>query len=178
MKPFRSLTLVAALVGASLVAPSTARAQYTEDGRWAGFHLGMSGVGSTATIGVQGEVAFKDRIAIGGWIDTWSYGQSFAVLGSTSSWDTRYISFAGTGSYHFPIENREKLDPFVGVSVGYYVVSVSATGPTGATYTGAGNRMFVGGHAGARYFFKDAMSAVALVGVGASYLTIGMDFGL
>lgn len=179
MQAFRPCMLVAALVVlGSLLAPCTARAQFTEDGRWAGFHLGVSGVGSTAAIGVQGEVAYNDRIAIGAWVDTWSYGQSFSVLGTNTSWNTRYVALAGTGSYHFPIENNEKLDPFVGLSVGYFVVSASATGPTGSIFTGDGSRMFIGGQAGVRYFFKENMAGVALIGVGASYLTVGMDFGL
>ena len=66
----------------------------------------------------------------------------------------------------------------MGASLGYYVVNASASGPSGVVYTGDGSRMFFGGHAGVRYFFRETMSGVARVGVGASYLTLGMDFGL
>lgn len=178
MKSFRALALIAVFSTAGLLAPDSARAQFTEDSRYAGFHVGMSGVGSTASIGVQGEVAYNERISIGGWIDTWSYGQSFTVLGSNNSWNTRYVAIAGTGSYHFPIEGNEKLDPFVGLSLGYYVVSASASGATSGVYTGSASRMFLGGQAGVRYYFKENMTGLAMLGVGASYLTVGMDFGL
>jgi hypothetical protein len=174
----RSLCPVVLVAALALFAAQPASAQYTEDGRYAGFHLGMSGVGSAAAFGVQGDIAYNDRISIGGWVDVWSYGESYTFSGSTTEWSTRYVSVAATGSYHFPIENNPKLDPFLGVSAGYFVVSSSATGSTGAIYTGDGSRMFVGGHAGVRYFFKPTMSGVARLGVGSSYLTLGMDFGL
>lgn len=177
MGRFCSIAVVALFAGA-VAMPNAASAQFTEDSRRLGFHLGMSGVGSAAAIGVQGEIAYNDRISIGAWIDTWSYGESYAILGSTTSWDTRYVSFAGTGAYHFPVESNPRLDPFLGVAVGYFVVSSSASGSSGATYTGSGSRLFLGGHGGVRYFFKPNMAGVALLGVGASYLTVGMDFGL
>lgn len=179
MKSYRLPVIVAALAGSLMVAPGSARGQYTPDAKSVGFHVGMSGVGSAAALGVQGQMSYNEHVSFGGWFDTWSYGQSFAVLGSTTSWDIRYFAISGSGSYHFPIENNPKLDPFLGVSVGYYVVNSSASGPGGTvTYTGDGSRIFAGGHAGGRYFFKPNMSVLALVGIGASYLTLGMDFGL
>jgi len=178
MKVFRSLCCAAAFVCALCLVPAQGAAQFTEGGRYVGFHIGMSGVGSAAAFGAQGEVAYNERISIGAWLDTWSFGESFSVLGSSTSWDTRYVAVAGTGAYHFPVEGNEKLDPFVGASLGYFVVNSSATGPTGITYTGDGSRIFFGGHAGVRYFFRENMSGVARAGVGASYLTLGMDFGI
>lgn len=173
----RKFPVLSVLVVASMTLASAADAQFTEGGRYAGFHLGMSGVGSTASVGVQGQIAINERISVGGWIDTWSYGQSYTFLGSSTEWNTRYFAIAGTGSYHFPIANKPKLDPFVGLSLGYYVVNATTSASSG-TFTGSGSRVFLGGQAGGRYFFRENMSALALVGFGASYLTLGMDFGL
>lgn len=174
----RSLGAAALVAALTTFSPASADAQFVEGGRYAGFHLGMSGVGSTAAFGGQGEIAYNENISIGAWFDYWSYGETYTFSGFTTDWSTRYVSLAGTGAYHFPIENNPKLDPFLGVAVGYYIVSTSTSDSNGGVYSGDGSRMFVGGHAGVRYFFKPTMSGVARLGVGSSYLTLGMDFGL
>lgn len=165
------------LVAAALAAPTAAQAQFGEGQKYFGAHVGLSGVGSTAAFGVNGEVAYNDRIGIGAWADTWSYGQTYTSAFGSSSYSTRYIALAGTGSYHFPIESQPKLDPFVGVALGYYIVNAEATSG-GFTATADDSRMFVGGFGGARYAFKDNLSGVARLGFGASYLTLGVDFKL
>lgn len=158
--------------------PLAVEAQFDADSRHGGFHLGMSGVGSTASIGLQGEVAFNDRVSIGGWVDTWSYGQSFGAMGSSISWDVRYFALAATSAYHFAIEDQPELDLFVGGSLGYFIVQSSSTSSTGTVYGGSGSRLFFGAHGGARYWFKENIAGLAQLGVGASYLTIGLDFSL
>lgn len=165
------------LVFAALAVPTAARAQFGEGQKYFGAHVGLSGVGSAAAFGVNGEVAYNERIGIGAWVDTWSYGQTYAGAFGSSSYSTRYIALAGTGSYHFPIESQPKLDPFVGVALGYYIVSAQATSG-GFTASADDSRLFVGGFGGARYFFKDNLSGVARLGFGASYLTLGVDFKL
>lgn len=169
-----------ALLALAVVAatPLAAQAQFDADSRHGGFHVGMSGVGSTAAIGVQGEVAFNDNVSLGAWVDTWSYGQSFGALGSDISWNVRYVAVAATGAYHFAIEDQPELDLFVGGSLGYFIVQSSTTSSTGGVYTGNGSRLFIGAHGGARYWFKENLAGLAQLGVGASYLTIGLDFSL
>ena len=159
----------------TLAAP--AAAQFDADSRHGGFHIGVSGVGSTAAIGLQGETALNENVSIGGWVDTWSYGQRFGLVGSTVDWDVRYIAFAATGAYHFPIESQPKLDLFAGGALGYFVVRTSTSAATGV-FTGDGSRLFFGAHGGARYWFKENLAGLAQLGVGASYLTLGLDFGL
>ena len=176
-KAHRTATLV--ILGLLLL-PAAARAQYAKDQKFLGAHVGMSGVGSTAAFGVNGEVAYNEHIGIGGWADTWSYGDSYSYLGGSYSWNVRYVALAGTGAYHFTIKSNRKVDPFAGAALGYYIVSTSANadGPAGATYQGSANRMFVGGYGGVRYFFKPSLSGVARAGFGASYLTLGLDWKL
>lgn len=170
MIPALSLFVCAALA-------TPAAAQFDADSRHGGFHLGLSGVGSTASIGLQGEMAVNEKVSVGGWVDTWSYGQSFGVVGSTIDWDVRYIAFAATGSYHFAVESQPKLDLFAGGALGYFIVQSSTSGTTGV-FTGSGSRLFLGAHGGARYWFKENMAGLAQLGIGASYLTVGLDFGL
>ncbi|MGH7506324.1 MAG: hypothetical protein ACRELX_11765 [Longimicrobiales bacterium] len=168
----------ALLIGGMLALPRGAAAQFGNGQKYFGAHVGMSGVGSAPAFGVSGEIAYNDRIGLGAWADTWSYGESFGSAFGSSSWDVRYIALAGTGSYHFPIESKPKLDPFLGLALGYFMVSTEATNVGGVTYGGDASRMFVGGFGGARYFFRENLSGVARVGFGASYLTLGVDFKL
>lgn len=162
---------------AGLVLAAPAAGQFDADSRHGGFHLGVSGVGSTAAIGLQGEMAVNERVSVGGWVDTWSYGQTFGGVGSTIDWDVRYVAFAATGAYHFPIESQPKLDVFAGGALGYFIVRTSTSGSAGV-FTGNGSRLFFGAHGGARYWFKENLAGLAQLGVGASYLTIGLDFSL
>ena len=171
----RLVVALALLAGATL--PTPGHSQFNSDSRHGGFHLGVSGVGSTAAIGLQGEVALTENVSVGGWVDTWSYGQTFGVVGSTIDWDVRYIAFAATGAYHFPIESQPKLDLFAGGALGYFIVRTSASGTTGV-FTGDGSRLFCGAHGGARYWFNEKLAGLAQLGVGASYLTLGLDFAL
>jgi hypothetical protein len=168
----------AAVLFAGLLVPHAAAAQFATGQKFLGAHIGLSGVGSTAAIGVNGEVAYNKNISIGAWADTWSYGDNYSFQGGSAEWNVRYIAVAGTGAYHFPIESQPKLDPFVGAAVGYYVVNTSQKGTFIGDYSGSANRLFVGGYGGARYFFKPNLAGVARVGFGASYLTLGVDFKL
>lgn len=168
------------LVVATLLAvPAGAASQsaFGKSQRFLGAHIGMSGVGSTAAYGVNGEMAYNEHIGIGAWADTWSYGQSFGTVLGSYDWNVRYIALAGTGSYHFPVKTQPKLDPFLGAALGYYVVhtSVSGSGVAGS-YGGSGSRVFLGGFGGARYFFKPNIAGVARAGFGANYLTLGVDW--
>ena len=170
--------LVAAGIAAALTLPTNASAQLAKGQKFLGVHLGLSGVGSAAAIGASGEVAYNDRISLGAWLDTWSYGDNYAVLGDAVSWNVRYVALAGTGAYHFPVESNPKLDPFLGLSLGYYVVSSSTSSSIGGSYGGASSRIFLGGFGGIRYHFREKVSAVARAGFGASYFTLGVDFGM
>jgi hypothetical protein len=169
------LTLVL-LLGAS-AAPRDVAAQHAAGQKYLGGHIGVSGVGTAAAIGVNGEISYNENVTIGAWADTWGYGEDYATGAGVASWDVRYVALAGTGAYHFSIEERPKLDPFVGAAVGYYVVSTSSS-VGGITYGGDASRLFVGGYGGLRYFFKPAMAGVARVGFGSAYLTLGLDFKL
>jgi hypothetical protein len=170
-----------AIVALSLIgllfAPA-AEAQFEQGQRRVGVHVGLSGVGSAASIGASGEVAYTDRISVGAWADTWSYGESYAVIGDRYSWDVRYIAVAGTGAYHFPIEGQPKLDPFAGLSLGYFIVNTEASGPFGVSYTGDSSRIFFGGFGGVRYSFQERLSGEARLGFGASHLTLGLSYRL
>ncbi len=170
-----ALVVAGALLGIPAVAAGQAVptfAGYGKDQKFIGAHVGMSGVGSTANYGLNGEVAYNEHIGIGGWVDTWSYGSTFGAF----DWNVRYIAVAGTGAYHFAIKDNPKVDPFAGAALGYYIVSTSTNATGAGAYQGSASRMFLGGYGGVRYFFKPQLSGVARLGFGSSYLTLGVDY--
>jgi len=165
-----------ALSGAAAAQSTPAFTAYGKSQKFLGAHIGMSGVGSTAEYGLNGEVAYNEHIGIGAWADTWSYGQSFGTAIGSYDWNVRYIAVAGTGAYHFAVKSNPRVDPFAGAALGYYLVSTSTNAAGAGAYQGSASRMFLGGYGGIRYFFKPALSGVARLGFGSSYLTLGVDY--
>jgi hypothetical protein len=164
-------------MGAVLLA-SEGSAQFLQGQKSMGAHIGLSGVGTAPSIGVSGEMAYSDRLAFGGWADTWSYGESVSTSSGGYNWSSRYIAVAGTGAYHFPLEEHPKWDPFAGLALGYFVVSNEAEGPSGSYASADASRVFLGGFGGVRYAFRERLRGVARAGFGASYLTVGIDYRL
>jgi hypothetical protein len=160
---------------------ATPGALFDGTSKFIGAHVGASAYGSTASFGGSIEFPYNDRIGIGAWADYWSYGGDSGAGFGNYSWDYKYIALAGTGAYHFPIASNPKLDPFVGLAVGYFIVSYDCSfeGAGGAFDCDAGakaSRIFFGGFGGVRYGFSDNLAGVLRAGFGASYLTIGVDF--
>lgn len=145
-----------------------------------GFRLGYTDVGATigigglggasAAFGVRAEHAFRSvpdfgdgLIGIQAGIDYYSWGEF--------GFKWTYIPISATGNYHFKIEN-EKLDPFVGVGLGFSIVSCSFSGFDG-TCNSSSSLYFIG-RAGARYFLSDQFAIYGDVGAGAAALNVGV----
>jgi hypothetical protein len=143
----------------------------------AGPTAGVSGVGSTAALGAHFERAATDRAAWGGFVQYWSFGADQVSQGVSYGIDYRYIALGATGAYHFEA-NDERLDPFVGGGLGYYIVSVSGDGGFENVVGQKSSRMFVAVFGGLRYFVSPGIAIVGRTGVGPSYLTLGVDFRL
>jgi len=149
--------------------------------KFIGVHVGASAYGSTASFGANVELPYNDRIGIGAWVDYWSWGGSSGNGFGNYDWDYKYIALAGTGAYHFPIESNPKLDPYVGLGVGYFIVSYDCSFAGGGVNfdcdAGAkASRIFIGGFGGLRYGFSDKVAANIRAGFGSAYLTLGLDF--
>jgi hypothetical protein len=144
---------------------SAASAQWEQGKRFAGPHIGLSGVGSTISFGAGFEQGYNKNIGIGAVVDYWSYGEG--------GFDFSYFALAVLGNYHFPVTDT-KIDPFLGLGLGYYVVSFDDDGLCGDACDGS--RIFFAGQAGARYFFKPTLAGVARVGAGHGFLSIGVEW--
>lgn len=187
MRGFRTrhaFTLLAALA-VSTVSAQTASAQAKPSGFGVGYTdigpaIGIGGLnGASASFGGRFERAIKPlpdlgngTLGIEASFDYYSWGDSFIGY----SWNYRYIPIGVTANYHFKVQDT-RFDPFLGLGLGYNIVSCSYDGP-GVSVGGCGytSGIYFIGRAGGRYFFNPKMAAYADVGAGAAALNVGLMF--
>ncbi|MFZ1080396.1 MAG: outer membrane beta-barrel protein [Candidatus Kryptoniota bacterium] len=168
-------TLLAAFVVACFA--STASAQFENQMNYGGVHIGLSGVGSALTLGLDyergitnvGEVG-PGIIGIGGLFDYYSYSENFVDAGSWT-----FIDFGVSGMYHFVLDNK-KWDPFLGLVLGYEVATWKWNNAYYGNYSPSAGGFTLGGSAGIRYFFSDNWAAQARVGFGFYIFAVGVDY--
>jgi outer membrane protein W len=145
--------------------------------------IGLGGLGSaSAAFGGRFEHAIKTLpdlangvLGIQAGVDYYSW--SSGAIGGYS-WSYKYIPVGVTANYHFVLEDK-RFDPFVGLGLGYNVVSCSWSGPTiGSNDCGYSSGIYFIGKAGARYFFNPKMAFYGDVGAGAATLNLGLMFRL
>jgi hypothetical protein len=118
------------------------------------------------------EVLEKGVIGVGGWLGYTSY--KYDYLG----WGYKYTNFiiGAMGAFHYPLV--DKLDTYLGVGLGYNIVSANEFGtlPGGWDYSATSGGIVFAGMVGARYYFTEQIAVFAQVGYGVSYFTIGASF--
>jgi hypothetical protein len=146
--------------------------------------IGLGGIGgANVAIGGRFEHAIQNLpsmangvlgIQVGADYYSWSAhagGPNFAY-----SWSIKYLPIGVTMNYHFKLD-EPKLDPFVGLGLGYDIVSCHVSG----TFTGVGDCGYDSGlyliaRGGVRYFFAPAMALYGDVGAGGATLNVGLMF--
>jgi len=173
----RKLSTVA--LAAMMVAffASKASAQFENQKNYAGAHVGLSGVGSTLTLGLDYERGITNPgevgpgiIGLGGLFDYYHWSENQSGFGG--SWT--YIDLGVSGMYHFVLDNR-KWDPFLGLVLGYEIATWSWSGVSGLSSPTAGG-FTLGGSAGVRYFLNDNWALQARVGFGFYIFAVGVDY--
>lgn len=136
--------------------------------------IGLGGIGSAGlSFGGRFERAIKQLPNLGDGVlaiqlsaDYYSFSNTFATVG----YKFKYIPIGATANYHIKV-NDSKFDPFVGVGLGYAIVSSS--------YSGAGasaSALYFIGKAGLRYYMANGVALYADVGAGAATLNAGVMF--
>ena len=135
----------------------------------ADYEYGMSlkdiGVDAPGTLGIGGIFRYYN------WSEDYFYGE----------WSYTDIIIGVQGNYHFKLDNS-KLDPWVGLVLGFDIDSWSVTNRAGyETYdygTSSSGGLFFNGNAGVRYWFSPTMAGRATFGFGnlVSSLVLGVDF--
>ena len=144
--------------------------------------VGLGGLnGASASFGGRFEHAIKALPDMGGGMlgiqaaaEYYSWSASFAGFSSS----IKYIPIGVTANYHFKM-TEPKFDPFVGLGLGYNIVSCSYTGAFGTNSDcGYNSGIYAIARAGARYFFSPSMAAYGDVGAGGATLNLGLMFKL
>ena len=169
------------------VLANSASAQVRATG--SGFAMGYTDIGPTVGLGgLNGaNLAFGGRFEhaikalpemgnglLGIQVAASYYSWSSSFVGY--SWSYKYIPIGVTANYHFKM-SEPKFDPFVGLGLGYNIVSCDFTG-AGSTDCGYSSGIYAIGRAGARYFFSPSMAAYGDVGAGGATLNVGLMFKL
>jgi hypothetical protein len=175
-----SRTPIAVAVAACL-ALSAHTAQAQEEGFRLGYTdigatVGLGGIGSASlAFGLRAERALRALPEIGdGLLGIQLAADYYNWSSGPYSWS--YMPIGVTANYHHPMENR-KIDPFVGLGLGYSIVSCSWDG-FGSNLCGSSNALYFIGRAGARYFLNERMALYGDVGAGAATLNVGATFRL
>ncbi len=158
---------VACLISASLL-PSVVRAQFNS--LVLGPELGLYGSGAVLGGMIEGPVSSPNssggRWAIAGRIDFWSY--------STVDYTYTAIPLAGYVDYHFAFSDP-RWDLFLGLGLGYAIVSESYSGDLTANYA-YNSGLFLAAQVGGRYFFSPNVAIRAELGLGWLPFGVGVDF--
>ncbi|MDF1575831.1 MAG: hypothetical protein P1P86_11645 [Bacteroidales bacterium] len=144
-----------------------------------------SGIYSNTTIppvsisfekGIKDEVLGKGVIGVGAYLGYTSYKWQYTYINTDYGWKYSNIVIGARGTFHYPL--LDKLDTYLGVMLGYNIVSSSSFGTDAGTYDytpDAGSIAF-SGFVGGRYYFSDTFSGFAELGYGIAYLNLGIGF--
>jgi opacity protein-like surface antigen len=181
----RSLLLATLVVAMFVFKVPTASAQATE-----GFQVGYTDIGPTIGLGGIGgasfafgarfENGFRALPNLGDGIlglqvsfDYYTYGEDFFG----DAYDFSYMPISVIANYHFSLDNR-KIDPFVGVGLGYQRVSsdFDACDQFGIDCDFSTSGVYFVGRLGLRYFMAPRAAVYFDVGAGAATLNVGLMF--
>lgn len=179
MRTLRTLFTLALTATASTVAAQTKPTGFGLGYMDVGPALGLGGInGASASFGGRFEKAVKalpdmgnGTLGIQASFDYYSYSTAF--IGG--NWSYRYIPIGVTANYHFKLQDQ-KFDPFIGLGLGYSLVSCSWSGSGVSGSCANTSAVYAIGRVGGRYFFSPKMAAYADVGAGAATLNVGLMF--
>ena len=173
---FKAFSLLAVLAGLTLGAGSL-QAQFAPGYTGFGPTLGLGNIGDAGiAVGGRFEHGIKPIPELG------KGTLSFAASVDFYSWSTngvgfdysvKYIPFGATANWNFAIASAPKFDPFLGLGLGYRIVTCNYNGVGACGYNSA---VYFIGRAGARYFLKPQTALYADLGAGAATLNFGVMF--
>ena len=143
--------------------------------------IGFSGYGLSFGVDYEYGMSLKSigveapgKIGVGGIIRYYNWSESYF----TYEYSYTDIIIAVQGNYHFILKNS-KIDPWIGLVLGFDIASSSYDGPSGVEdFSDSSGGVFFNGNAGARYWFSPNMAARIGFGFGGivSSLIFGVDF--
>lgn len=134
--------------------------------------VGVGG-GLGTPVGLSYEYGFSDKLSGGIFLGYAGLKEDFGF----ASYKWTYILGGARASYHFNF-NVERLDPYVGIILGYNYAKGSWDGSGSNWPTPSAGGVVYGGHAGARYYLSEKLALFGEVGYGLGALTAGIAFKL
>lgn len=132
------------------------------------YHTMVPPVSASFEVGVKDQILEKGVIGAGGYLAASMYKYEFSGKG----WKTSNFIIGARGNFHYPLVN--KLDTYSGFMLGYGILGVTYFGGYSQNdYTGSSSGIQWALFAGARYYFKKNIAAMAELGYGIAYLNIG-----
>jgi hypothetical protein len=181
----RSLLITAAVLLLTIPFVAFSQPYFVAGKSYLGPSVGLSFLGSALQYGVNYEYGMKmefGMVGIGGVFRYWGYSEDFGYYGGAGKWKYTNILIGAQGNYHFKMDPGSKIDPWVGVVLGYDASSVKWDGPGGNTFSSpTSGGLVLNAQGGARYWFSPTMAVRASIGYGSmSYgaLDLGIDFTL
>jgi len=141
------------------------------------FYTGSYYTGTVPPLSVSFEKGFMDNvlekgtIGIGGYLCYSSYKYEYLGWG----WKNSNIMVGARGTFHYPLV--DKIDTYTGLTVGYNLLISNEFGNTipGYDYTNSTSGLLWAWCVGGRYYFTEKYAAMAELGYGISYLTLGLS---
>lgn len=144
--------------------------------------IGFSGYGLTFGADYEYGMNLKDIgveapgiLGVGGILRYYNWSESWYSY----KWSYTDIIIGAQGNYHFKVGDG-KVDPWIGLVLGFDISSSSYDGPAGSAnnYSNPSSGLFFNGNAGVRYWFSPNMAARASLGFGSivSSIILGVDF--
>jgi hypothetical protein len=133
------------------------------------YHSAVPPVSASLEFGVADKILDKGVIGVGPYVGFSSYKWDY------SGWGYKYTNLiiGARGNFHYPLAN--KLDTYLGLLIGYNIVSSKEFGtPIGYNYNATSGGIRSAGYIGARYFFKPSFGVMAELGYGVTYLNVGI----
>lgn len=131
-------------------------------------------ISASFEVGVKDGIIDKGSIGVGGLISYSSHKWEYSGWG----WKYTNIIIGAKGSFHYPL--LDKLDTYSGVVLGYNIATSSEFGNSvpGYDYNASSGGLSYAWFAGARYYFSEKFAAMAELGVGITYLNVGIAIKL
>jgi hypothetical protein len=118
-------------------------------------------------VGVADGILEKGSIGVGGYI-------GFSSATYSNYWKTSSFIIGARGSFHYPLVN--KLDTYTGLILGYNIYNTKYYDAYSGHFNASSSGPALAWFAGARYYFNPKIAAMAEIGFGVSYLTLGISF--
>jgi len=152
----------------------SASAQFTVGTLDVGPTIGLGGLGDGAGLNIGGRIekGFKQLPSLGnGILGLDAFVQHWGFDCSGLCGDASILFIGARVNYHFVIKSNPKIDPFIGLGLGYTKWSIDND------FFDDSGIDFVG-NVGARYYFSSKMALYADLGTGAATINLGIMFKL